>query len=186
MESIISYVVNKFDLKIFSESEPGRAQGVIGSAHPKNDRIRCWVENGREAKNFSHRIRRILNIKSMYLTNLNFGSVTYVERLPQVDPARLGLDVEVVEVGGVDGRRDAVADGAVVVGVLVRRRHAQDVGAGVRVLLHVLDVFLKPRVKRCILRSFLRMQKENRNPIHGAPCSILSVAVPGAARARFR
>ena len=69
--------------------------------------------------------------------------MTYVERLPQVDPAGLGLDVEVVEVGGVNGRRDAVADGAVVVGVLVRCRHAEDVGADVGVLLHVLDVFLK-------------------------------------------
>ena len=61
----------------------------------------------------------------------------------QEDPAGLGLNVEVVEVGRVVGSREAVSDGPVVVGVLVGGRDAKDVGSDVGVLLHVLHVFLK-------------------------------------------
>ena len=61
----------------------------------------------------------------------------------QEDPAGLGLNVEVVEVGRVVGSREAVSDGPVVVGVLVGGRDAKDVGADVSVLFHVLHVFLK-------------------------------------------
>jgi len=68
---------------------------------------------------------------------------TYIERLLQEDPAGLGLDVEVIEVGGVVGGGEAVADGAVVVRVLVGGRDPKDVGPDVGVLFHVFDVFLK-------------------------------------------
>ncbi len=59
---------------------------------------------------------------------------TYVERLPEEDPARLWLNVEVVEVVPLEGCGEAVADGAVIVRVLVAGRHAQDVRPDIRVL----------------------------------------------------
>lgn len=68
---------------------------------------------------------------------------TYVQRLSKVNPSRLGLDVKVIEVPGIEGRCQAVPDGSVVVRVLVGGRHTQDVRANVRVLFHVLDVFLE-------------------------------------------
>ena len=53
------------------------------------------------------------------------------------------MNVKVVQVGRVVGSGQAVSDGPVVVGVLVGSGNAQDVGPDVRVLLHVLNVFLK-------------------------------------------
>ena len=71
--------------------------------------------------------------------------ITYVQGFSEIDPSRLGLDVKVVELCGVVGRGDAVADGPVVVRVLVGGRDAEDVGTDVRVLLHVLNVFLEKK-----------------------------------------
>lgn len=68
---------------------------------------------------------------------------TYVQWLLQHDPAGLGLDLKVLQVVRAVGGAQGVHDGAVVVGVLVRGGHAQDVGADAGVLLDVFDVFLK-------------------------------------------
>ena len=81
--------------------------------------------------------------------------MTYVERLPQVNPPRLRLDVKVVKVPWIRRPRQAVSDGPVVISVLVRRGHPKDVRADIRVLLHVLDVFLeeKQRFQACFPKN---------------------------------
>ena len=68
---------------------------------------------------------------------------TYIEGFLEKYPSRLGVNVKVLEVGGVVGRGEAVPDGPVVVGVLVGGRHAQYVSHDVGVLFHVLHVFLQ-------------------------------------------
>ena len=67
---------------------------------------------------------------------------TYVERFGEDNPSGFGQDREVGKILGVVGRQ-VVDDGAVVIGVLVRGRHTQNVGPDVRVLFHVLHVFLR-------------------------------------------
>lgn len=68
---------------------------------------------------------------------------TYVERLLEYDPAGLRLDLKVFEVLMIGSGVERVHDGTVVVGILVRRRHAQNVRANARVLLHILHIFLR-------------------------------------------
>lgn len=74
--------------------------------------------------------------------------VTYVERLLQHNPPRLGLDLEVLQVVGVVGRAKSVHDGSIVIGVLVRGRHAEDVRSDAGILLDILDVFLARNEKK--------------------------------------
>ena len=62
------------------------------------------------------------------------------------------MNVKVLEVVPLEGRGEAVADGAVVVSVLVAGGHTQDVGSDVGVLLHILDVFLQHI--ECKIRPF--------------------------------
>lgn len=66
---------------------------------------------------------------------------TYVERFSQNDPSRFRQDGEILQILRIVGRQ-IVDDGAVVVGIFVRRRHAQDVGPDIRVLFDILNIFL--------------------------------------------
>ena len=75
---------------------------------------------------------------------------TYVEGFGEDDPSGFRKDGEVGQVIGVVGR-EIVDDGAVVIGVLIRRRDAQDVGADVGVLLDVLDVLLSVEERRVVV-----------------------------------
>lgn len=67
---------------------------------------------------------------------------TYVERLPQHNPAGLRLNLKIVQILCVVRRREAVNDGTVVVRVLIGSGNTQNIRANAGVLLHVLDVFL--------------------------------------------
>lgn len=68
---------------------------------------------------------------------------TYVQGLLQDDPSGLGLNLKVLQIVGVDGRRETVHYRTVVIRIFIGCRDTQDVRTDTRVLLHVLHVFLK-------------------------------------------
>lgn len=68
--------------------------------------------------------------------------MTYVERFLQDDPPGFRLDLKVVQIVARVRGGQRINDRAVVVGVLVRSRHSEDVRADAGVLFHVLHVFL--------------------------------------------
>jgi hypothetical protein len=80
----------------------------------------------------------------------NTGS-TYVQWFSEEDPARLRLNVKIVEIVPLEGGGQAVPDRPVIVRILVAGRHAQYIRPNVGVLLHVLDVLLPVEQRRVVV-----------------------------------
>ena len=126
--------------------------GIIISINERTFHLSLFISLSHLANHFPNPFQFSSHFQSIEILANAIKIHTYIERLSEIDPAGFRLNVEVVEVLGVEGRGEGVADGAVVVRVLVGGRHAKDVRTDIRVLFHVLDVFLEKGKQ--ILRYF--------------------------------
>ena len=68
--------------------------------------------------------------------------VTYIQWLPQHDPARLLLDLKVLKIRWIVGSTKCINNCSIVISIFIRCRHTQYVGTNTCILLHIFYVFL--------------------------------------------